>query len=445
MLQVEIEYWGPIKPKAVFLLSRLQSPSSTETGWDKLKISYYELAVDQGQRYPVHNISNEGTIDETVQAITKIIDQVDTTEISIKKKLRREGGQIGMGLLDTIGRTNEKLEIPKVFSSLAPTKPTIVFDTYWKFAAERQNIFFLRLQADPWPWTNDSILLEYKFTNAYRASDRVSQYLIKNVIYHGDQSPQEVFFRIILFKLFNKIETWELLSSKLDLITYHDYSFEQYDRILTRELTEGRSIFSSAYIMPSGNRAFNYSRKHRNCLKLLESMLTDELPARVTEAKSLREVYELLRSYPMLGNFLAYQFTIDLNYSGLINFTEMEFVVPGPGAQAGIRKCFTDLGGLNEADIIRLVTYRQLQEFERLGLEFKTLFGRQLQLIDCQNLFCEVDKYSRVAHPDIQAGNGRTRIKHKFKPKSEKIDYWYPPKWGINEKLEKYRPVLEDI
>ena len=46
----------------------------------------------------------------------------------------------------------------------------------------------------------------------------------------------------------------------------------------------------------------------------------------------------------------------------------MEFVVPGPGALDGIRKCFSDLGGLTEADLIRVVTERQEDEFERLGL-----------------------------------------------------------------------------
>ena len=35
------------------------------------------------------------------------------------------------------------------------------------------------------PWTSDYILQTYKFTNTYRASDRVSQYLINNVIYTG--------------------------------------------------------------------------------------------------------------------------------------------------------------------------------------------------------------------------------------------------------------------
>jgi hypothetical protein len=56
---------------------------------------------------------------------------------------------------------------------------------------------------------------------------------------------------------------------------------------------------------------------------------------------------------------------------------------------------------LTEADLIRVVTDRQQTEFERLGLNFKSLWGRDLQLIDCQNLFCEVDKYARVFHPEI--------------------------------------------
>ena len=78
---------------------------------------------------------------------------------------------------------------------------------------------------------------------------------------------------------------------------------------------------------------------------------------------------------------------------------------------------------------------RQEEEFLRLGLEFKTLWGRPLMLIDCQNIFCETDKYARVKHPDIKGLTGRSRIKQKFHPNPQKIDLWYPPKWGINDKI----------
>src|ERR1035438_3409208 len=164
-------------------------------------------------------------------------------------------------------------------------------------------------------------------------------------------------------------------------------------------------------------------------------MMTDEVPLRIAETKSMRDAFMLLRSYPTIGDFLAYQYVTDLNYSTLINFSEMDFVVPGPGAKSGISKCFESLGGISEEDIIRVVTDRQSAEFERLGIDFKSLWGRPLQLIDCQNLFCEVDKYSRVFHPEIAGTSLRTRIKQKFRATSAPIDYWYPPKWGINEQI----------
>jgi hypothetical protein len=321
---------------------------------------------------------------------------------------------------------------PALFSSLAPARPTEVYDTFWYFAAERQASFFERLKGRPYPWTEDPILRRYKFTNAYRASDRVSQYLIRNVIYGGNQDAREVFFRTILFKVFNRIETWEMLEDEFGSVTYADYSFEGYDAVLTRAIEGGRRIFSAAYIMPSGGKRAGSPRKHSRFLELLEWMMEDAVPERLTEVRNMREAFELLHSYPMIGDFLAYQYVTDLNYSDITDFGEMEFVMPGPGARNGIRKCFEDLGGLSEMDIIKVVADRQEEEFERLGLRFKSLGGRPLQLIDCQNLFCEVDKYSRVAHPYARGVTHRTRIKQTYNPNLEPVSYWYPPKWGIN-------------
>jgi hypothetical protein len=64
-------------------------------------------------------------------------------------------------------------------------QPTVVFETYWEFAAERQRIFEKRLAGDPQPWTTDPILSAHKFTNAFRACDRVSQFLIREVFFRS--------------------------------------------------------------------------------------------------------------------------------------------------------------------------------------------------------------------------------------------------------------------
>lgn len=318
-----------------------------------------------------------------------------------------------------------------------PTKTTPVFDSYWHFAAKRQEIFFKRLQGTQPPWTEDHILQTYKFTNAYRASDRVSQYLIKHVIYEGDQAPEELFFRIILFKMFNKIETWLLLKQELGEICYKDYKFKHYDSILMGARRNKKTIYSAAYIMPSGGNCFGYQSKHQNNLKLLECMMKNDLPKQICNSQSMQEVFDLLRDCPMLGDFLAYQYTIDINYSKLIDFNEMSFVVPGPGAKDGIRKCFSDLGGLSEIDIIKLMAERQDDEFKKRDIHFKSLWGRPLQLIDCQNLFCEIDKYARMAHPEIKGITERSKIKQKYSFNPEPINYFYPPKWKINDAVDK--------
>jgi hypothetical protein len=325
----------------------------------------------------------------------------------------------------------QKGTIPLIFNKRIRPKASIVYDTYWRFAAERQKIFFNRINNNS-PWTNDPILNEFKFTNTYRATDRVSQYLIKNVIYSGDQDREEIFFRVLLFKLFNKIETWEAIEEKIGKVTFRTYKYNTYNRILEDLMKCGTSIYSGAYIMASAS-AYGYELKHQNHLKLLEEMMKNKLPDKITALKTMESLFQTLLNYTSIGPFLAYQFSIDINYSELTNFSEMEFVKAGPGAKDGIRKCFSDRGSYSDEDIIRMMAENQLDEFERLGLDFQTLWGRPLQLIDCQNIFCEVDKYARVAHPSIESISNRKRIKQKYKQSFQKnIDYFFPVKWKLD-------------
>jgi hypothetical protein len=314
-------------------------------------------------------------------------------------------------------------------------KTTKLYDLYWSFAAERQRIFYKRLSGQHNSLTEDPILSTYKFTNAYRASDRVSQFLIRHVIYSGDQSSQEVFFRTILFRFFNRITTWETLSAALNNeISYANYDFNLYDEILSDLINGKNKLYSAAYIMPSGVRELGFLRKHQNNLKLLELMMQDNVPKRIAGAGSLKTVFNILKSFPTLGDFLAYQYTIDLAYSNLDCGLESDFIVPGPGALRGIKKCFSDIGNLSSSDVIHYVTERQQHEFSIRNIDFPDLYGRPLQLIDCQNLFCEIDKYARVYCPELAVG-GRSRIKQKYVANCSNLELFFPPKWGINHKI----------
>lgn len=332
-----------------------------------------------------------------------------------------------------------------IFIKKSAPKPTIVFDSYWRLASERQKIFYRRLNHFPSPWTTDPVLNEFKFTNAYRASDRVSQYLIGSVIGTGTRSISDQFFRILLFKIFNKIETWEYLERELGSISWKPTIINRINTLLNQQCTTGKSIYSAAYIMPSGGKDFRFPKKHTMHLHLLKQMMLDRLPEKLHQSDSMAEAFHMLRAYPTIGDFLAYQFATDLNYSDVTSFSEMEFVVPGPGAKDGIRKCFSSLGDYSESDLIKIVAESQESEFLRLGLTFDSLWGRPLQLIDCQNIFCETDKYARVAHPDFAGRTGRTRIKQRFQNHGDLPAPTYPTKWKLNKKIRAYFGELDRI
>jgi hypothetical protein len=308
-----------------------------------------------------------------------------------------------------------------------------VYRAYWTLAVRRQQIFERRMAGEPGPWTIDPILQRYKFCNTFRASDRVSQFLIRDVIYDGVQRTAEsAALRIVMFRLFSKPTTWRALEQGVGDIDSTTLGDDRIDAALDDLYARGETMYTSAFIL-CANKAYGHDRKHRNHLGLLRAMRSNGLVKKIAGARGLRDVYDALIEYPLLGRFMAYQLAIDINYSELTDFSESEFTAAGPGAERGIRKCFHDTGGRKPEAIINWMVDHQEQECERLGLEPPTLFGRPLQAIDCQGLFCEVDKYARVAFPELLSN--RQRIKTKFRPTEQPLQLYYPPKWGINDRL----------
>jgi hypothetical protein len=86
----------------------------------------------------------------------------------------------------------------------------------------------------------------------------------------------------------------------------------------------------------------------------------------------------------------------------------------------------------------------QEEHFARLRLHWSGLFGRRLHAIDCQGLFCEIDKYARAAFPELKSN--RVRIKQEYRTPRPVGTLFYPPRWDINEKIPvALRPNHSDL
>ena len=320
-----------------------------------------------------------------------------------------------------------------------------VYELYWTFASRRQEAFEARAAGKAAPWTEDSILRTFKFCNVFRAADRVSQYLIREIA-HGEekQTVEDRIFQIVAFRTFSSPATWEAIRKELGRQpNVKDLSDGSFENALNRQKQASGGLYTGAFIL-CANKAYGFDLKHQNHVALFNEMFVQRnLAERIRGANSLEQIVSLLESFPLMGPFMSYQTAIDINYSDIVGFDEDDYTQAGPGALRGIAKAFEDVGDYSPTDVILWMVDNQEKEFDRLGLRFDGLWGRRLHAIDCQGLFCELDKYCREAVPELKSG--RKRIKTKFKPSEKSMDLFFPPSWGLNDKVGESRFVETDL
>ncbi|EIW58728.1 uncharacterized protein TRAVEDRAFT_58866 [Trametes versicolor FP-101664 SS1] len=308
--------------------------------------------------------------------------------------------------------------------------PNVVLDTFFTFVAERHRIHQRRLYGEQRPWTDDSILDTYPFTNVFRIYDRVTQYILHNVIAKGDQSLHEQCFRVMLFRSFNRMETWDLLVARFGAVTWRDFDVNAYEEVLLAEQQE-HPLYGHAYIIPSpklGGRA-NAS----NHLRLVQLMMEEDLPGELKKLHHLKDAHGRISLFPSMGDFMALQLLLDLNMTAHFNYAEDEWVALGPGSLACLQKMFGPAIRSFELDALRYLHRTQHAHFARLRVRpdcIPRVPGRAhgLSMVDIEHALCECEKYSRAFHPGI-VGKRLKVAKRVFAPRPAPITADVPAHW----------------
>ena len=307
-----------------------------------------------------------------------------------------------------------------------------MIDEFWAFARARQQLMVTGE-------TKNEILKEYRFTNCYRVCDRVSQYLVREIINKDYENNRELLFHILLFKTFNKIHTWEWIQHVLRRKPRWSKDWIGQVEYVLRLHENGRHLYAAAFRQPHGKTSFGCKEKYQNHLHMIEYVLTGQHA--LWNCQSLEQLWRTLLGVPMMGPFLAMQFATDLNYSRLFDFDANDFIHPGPGALRGAAKVQGRLDWKN-VDAARSLIGELAADQDRAGFPcIRTDRGTlPLSAMDVQNLLCEFDKYCRVARPELNA-IGRWRKGEARRPKQRYVphpcrmrwpeDYVFPVKWGI--------------
>ena len=272
---------------------------------------------------------------------------------------------------------------------------------YWQI--ERENI---RLQKEvsqlPPPWTNDSILQEYKFCQVFREDDRTTRWFREHIREPMKNSP-DVLMATVIFRWFNWIPTGRTLIEHGLL--------KRWDRKKAiEEITKQPKWITGAYIIKTPNGM----DKVTGVAECISHMWQDReyLVKKIIKTESLEDTWTLLRDYPYMGPFMAYEVVTDLRHTYLLEKAKdvLTWGNAGPGAMRGLNRLTGRELGYSKRSHNWVGEMQELYKIVQTKLPPHILQRNDMryEMREIEGGLCEFDKYSRIVK-----GEGRTRSIYK--------------------------------
>jgi len=275
-------------------------------------------------------------------------------------------------------------------------------DLYFYWIHERETIRINKevLRHEP-PWTDDPILQKFKFCQVFREEDRTTRWFKRHIRNVWRDDP-EVLMATVIFRWFNFIETGRTL-------VRHNLHIEWDRKKAIEEITKQDKWVTGAYIVKTPNRM----DKVTGVAECISHMWSDreKLVDQILATESLEKSWEILRDYPYMGPFMAYEVITDLRHTYLLRDAKdiLTWANAGPGAMRGLNR----LAG-RDLDFSRRShpwndEMRELWEISRERLNSNLIDLSRFEMREIEGGLCEFDKYSRILNEE-----GRTRSVYKY-------------------------------
>ena len=257
---------------------------------------------------------------------------------------------------------------------------------------KREQLRLVKEAGNPWPWSNDRILNEYKFTNVKREDDRTTRWMRSHWTGpHGNRPAGEIIFNCALFRYFGTAEFAEALGWQ------ETWNPDHCVALAKERSASGLRVFTGAYIIPTlGHRG---PKSEAVAFLILTPLWAarERLASVAMSTQSWERVGAEMRTLPGFGGtgFMTKEVLQDVMQTPVLSVaTDRNTWCPaGPGARRGLNR-------IHQRSVSQRLRETQLLE------EMTELFHRsrsvmpgympELELHDIQFQLCEFDKYERV-------------------------------------------------
>jgi hypothetical protein len=315
-------------------------------------------------------------------------------------------------------------------------------DAFFEYARKRHLCYIMK-NADPSWVTPDPILRDYSFCNVFRELDKTTKWLAENVRNPmNKRKDPNLMLAVVLFRLFNRIETGEAMFRDDNLLGDHS-AFDEFVRTgkttplrqaALRRLGKKGPFVTGSYIIagPGG------MSKLDGMLKVFKNFYDSGAPwgvhglvdwrgatDRMQRARiPLQHAHEWFRQFDFFGTFHSYEIVTDLRWTHLLRRAPdiYTWANPGPGCRRGMNRVMgrekdekswaNSEELLNEMDII-LEESQTHSQWTRFAHEMRDKYPKLItplswEMRDVEHTLCEFDKYQRTS-----AGEGRPRGKYR--------------------------------
>lgn len=290
-------------------------------------------------------------------------------------------------------------------------------NAFFDYLTERENVRLRKEAGDFFPWTEDTILQTYKFTNVRRHHDRTSNEL-REMFYkkHFNDDRRSILMNCATYRYFGTYE----FAKEIGWQDYDSFDFDFIEDTAADRLANRERVFTGAYVITNqGISAPKQEVVVRYFLKALWEA-TPEIVKLAQISQSWEQVARRMMKLNGFGGtgFMTKEVLLDTTYTGFWEHyhedpNELGFTFPadwgqwtpiGPGALRGAARV---LGDESAKSLKQEQAFQCIMNLVNLQ---DLYFGHEFTLspTDIQFGLCEFDKYERV-----RLGQGKPRSKYR--------------------------------
>ena len=326
------------------------------------------------------------------------------------------------------------------------------------------------VQRLPAPWTDNPILRQVKFCNVRREHDRQSLNLINNIVNNDALGMADKMFNCVMFRMFNLWDPIQAIGGAMTIKEFAKINLDATRERLHKFEADGGKVFTNAFNTGGLKQCLAFpemvvNHKEQRFGGMMVNLICKDGSTQnmdYKEAKAIAEAepdfytiegwepympmrvirslkafvnkypnyfHDLLRlGTPLevyqrmyddiegLGPFLAYQIWVDFTYIPEYPFSENHFTVAGPGCRAGIDLMFQDKDGMTHEECIFWLRDNQDAVYGPLGYNREEFWSaeepwdRHLNIMAGENMFCELQKYTRCVEAIQQGKKPRGKV-----------------------------------